>query len=71
MKMPARTLVSPADLRSAWTPDNQNFEAIFRIRATHRLLVARWRNRGGLWSAVYWEDEESGRGQDRPIRKLC
>jgi hypothetical protein len=35
-----------------------NFEAIFRIPPTHRLLVVRSRSRGGLVSAVYWEHEE-------------
>jgi hypothetical protein len=42
----------------AWVFDHQNFEALFRIPVTHRLLVVRWRSRGGLWSGVYWEHEE-------------
>jgi hypothetical protein len=36
----------------------QNFESVFRIPTSHRLLVVRSRSRGGLFSAVYWEHEE-------------
>ena len=44
-----------------------NFESIFRIPASHRLLVVRSRTRGGLFSAVYWEHEE----YDAAGRLIC
>jgi hypothetical protein len=31
-----------------------NFEAIYRVPATHRLVVVRYRSRGGLERAEYW-----------------
>ena len=43
---------------SASLRDALNFENIFRIPASHRLLAVRSRSRGGLFSAVYWEHEE-------------
>jgi hypothetical protein len=39
-----------------------NFEAIFQIPPTHRLLVVRSRSRSGLFSAVYWEHEQYDAG---------
>jgi hypothetical protein len=39
-----------------------NFEFIFQIPPTHRLLVVRSRSRGGLFSVVYWEHEEYDAG---------
>ena len=60
MKAHAHALLSSAKSYppTAWICDHQNFEAIFRIPVTHRLLVVRSRSRGGLWSGVYWEHEE-------------
>jgi hypothetical protein len=40
------------------SPHEQNFEALFRVPPTHRLLTVRSRSRGGLLRAVYWEHEE-------------
>jgi hypothetical protein len=35
-----------------------NFEAYFRIPATHHHLQIRSRSRAGVFGAVYWEHEE-------------
>jgi hypothetical protein len=44
--------------REVVSPREQNFEALFRVPPTHRLLPVRSRSRGGLLRAVYWEHEE-------------
>ncbi len=35
-----------------------NFEAVFQVPSTHRLLLVRSRSRGGLDPGVYWGHEE-------------
>jgi hypothetical protein len=35
-----------------------NFEAIFRIPATHRLVAVRSRSRAGILAGTFWEHEE-------------
>ncbi len=35
-----------------------NFEAVFQVPSTHRLLVVRSRSRGGHVPGVYWGHEE-------------
>jgi hypothetical protein len=35
-----------------------NFEAIFRIPATHRLIAVRSRSRAGLVAGTFWDHEE-------------
>ncbi|HEX2552915.1 MAG TPA: hypothetical protein VHL98_04385 [Microvirga sp.] len=42
----------------ALVEDVPNFEAVFGIPATHRLLAVRSRSRGGPVSGQYWEHEE-------------
>ena len=35
-----------------------NFEAIFRIPATHRLIAVRSRSRAGIVAGTFWDHEE-------------
>ena len=38
--------------------DEHNFEAVFHIPATHRLVLARSRSQGCPLSAIFWEHDE-------------
>ncbi len=49
---------SPSPRASTSIDDVPNFEAVFGVPATHRLLAVRSRSRGGLTSGIYWEHEE-------------
>jgi hypothetical protein len=35
-----------------------NFEAVFRVPATHRLVAVRSRSRAGLVAGTFWDHEE-------------
>ena len=35
-----------------------NFEAVFRIPATHRLVAVRSRSRAGMMAGTFWNHEE-------------
>ena len=39
-------------------PDARNFEAIFEIPDSHRLVQVRSKTRGGIMSANYWRHDE-------------
>ena len=39
-------------------PDDHNFEAIFEIPDSHRLVQVRSKTRGGIMSANYWRHDE-------------
>ena len=52
--MPMRT---PA-IRSQ--PDDRNFEAIFEIPDSHRLVQVRSKTRGGIIARSYWRHDEYG-----------
>jgi len=41
-------------------PDARNFEAIFEIPDSHRLVQVRSKTRGGIMSANYWRHDEYG-----------
>src|SRR3954464_12134645 len=41
-------------------PDDRNFEAIFEIPHSHRLVQVRSKTRGGIMSANYWRHDEYG-----------
>src|SRR3954447_2744982 len=41
-------------------PDDRNFEAIFEIPDSHRLVQVRSKTRGGIMSANYWRHDEYG-----------
>src|SRR3954466_3735459 len=41
-------------------PDDRNFEAIFEIPDSHRLVQVRSKTRGGIRSAHYWRHDEYG-----------
>jgi len=41
-------------------PDDRNFEAIFEIADSHRLVQVRSKTRGGIMSANYWRHDEYG-----------
>jgi hypothetical protein len=43
-------------------PDERNFEAIFEIPDSHRLVQVRSKTRGGIMSANYWRHDEYGSG---------
>ena len=38
--------------------DEHNFEAVFHIPATHRLVLVRSRSQGCPLSAIFWEHDE-------------
>jgi hypothetical protein len=52
-----RAHATPASLRTSIN-DEHNFEAIFQIPATHRLVLVRSRSRGCPLSAIFWEHDE-------------
>jgi len=41
-------------------PDDRNFEAIFEIPDSHRLVQVRSKTRGGIMRANYWRHDEYG-----------
>src|SRR5215218_4921526 len=41
-------------------PDDRNFEAIFEIPDSHRLVQVRSKTAGGIMSANYWRHDEYG-----------
>jgi hypothetical protein len=63
----AATSTHQASTFSASLRETLNFESIFQIPASHRLLVVRSRSRGGLFNAVFWEHEE----YDATGRLIC
>ncbi len=60
MKWPAEHDPAPArpDGLSVHVGDEPNFEAVFTVPSTHRLVAVRSRSRGGLVCGIYWEHEE-------------